>query len=88
VPEAPETASPSPVDEGAEAAFLAEARGRGETFGRALAVEPAEETNGRDLPPLDELVQKIPVEVRETLDELFRAKFVAVRRVPSAALKR
>lgn len=39
------------------------------------------------LPPLDELVKRIPNEVRETLDELFRVRFVAVKRVEPGLLK-
>jgi hypothetical protein len=32
-------------------------------------------------------VKRIPPEVREVLDDLFRAKFTAVRRVPKKSLK-
>jgi hypothetical protein len=32
-------------------------------------------------------VQRVPEEVRAALDELFRAKFVGVRRVPPGELK-
>jgi hypothetical protein len=32
---------------------------------------------------LDELVARIPDPVREALDELFRARFIAVRRYPA-----
>jgi hypothetical protein len=32
-------------------------------------------------PPLEELVQRIPSEVREALEELFRAKFTRATRV-------
>jgi hypothetical protein len=39
------------------------------------------------LPPLDDLVARIPEEVRHTLDDLFRAKFTAVRRVYPKQLK-
>ena len=39
------------------------------------------------MPALDELVQRIPAAARELMDELFRAKFIAVKRVPKAALK-
>lgn len=39
------------------------------------------------LPSLDELVKRIPPDVRETLDDLFRVKFVAVRRVSPTSLK-
>lgn len=39
------------------------------------------------LPPIEELAARVPQELRETLDELFRARFVKVRRVPPEALK-
>lgn len=51
-------------------------------------VEMADETEAAPLPALDSLVQRIPPHVRETLDDLFRARFVAVKRVPERALKR
>jgi hypothetical protein len=75
-------------DESIESAFLAEARERGETLPpkRADSDSP-EEVDLKSLPPLDELVKRIPAEVRETLDELFRARFVTVKRVPKKALK-
>jgi hypothetical protein len=38
--------------------------------------------DGDTLPPLDELVARIPAPVREILDDLFRARFTTVRRVP------
>jgi hypothetical protein len=37
------------------------------------------------LPPLAELVEKVPADVRGILDDLFRAKFLTVRRYPDAA---
>lgn len=75
-------------DESAETAFLAEARDRGETVAPAKAREEIpDETDPKALPPLDELVQRIPVEVRDVLDDLFRAKFTKVRRIPAKALK-
>ena len=42
-----------------------------------------------DAPPpsLDAMVARIPANVRETLDELFRVKFVNVQRLPTSALK-
>mgnify|MGYP001546513336 CR=1 FL=1 len=73
-------------DANAEAAFMAEARERGEPVATVPA-ETIEETPTTNLPPLDELVKRLPPEVRETLDDLFRAKFIAVRRVPKGALK-
>ena len=76
-------------DEAAEAAFLAEARERGEivTTTKAAPAAVEEVVDPKALPPLDELVKRIPPEVRESLDELFRARFVSVRRVPAKALK-
>ena len=50
--------------------------------------EPAhEEEAAMPLPKLDELVNRIPAESRELLDELFRAKFTTVRRVKASDLK-
>lgn len=88
---------PAPADEdgspgfdaGAESAFLAEARERGETISRAPAAVngEAEENGGKPLPQLDELVNRIPENVRVALDDLFRARFVTVKRFPKKALK-
>lgn len=74
------------VDEAAEAAFLSEAKARGEPVA-ITAPEAVEDADPKSLPALDELVKRIPADVRATLDELFRAKFVAVRRLPKTALK-
>jgi hypothetical protein len=79
---------PNWPDASAEAAFLAEAKDRGETVAPAKAkAEIADETDAKALPALDALVQRIPAEVRDTLEDLFRAKFVRVQRVPKKALK-
>jgi hypothetical protein len=76
------------IDEVAESAFRAEAAARGESVRAAPAVaDVAEATDGTPLPKLDDLVKRIPADVRETLDELFRAKFITVKRVPKSALK-
>lgn len=76
------------LDEQAESAFRAEARDRGESPPAARPPEDAtEDSEPGALPKLDELVARIPAEVRETLEDLFRARFVAVRRVPKKALK-
>ena len=48
--------------------------------------EVADDSEAKPLPPLDELVQRIPAEVRDTLEDLFRARFVSVKRVPKRAL--
>lgn len=74
--------------EAEEAAFLAEASDRGEKvvpISREVQDEP--EDDSKALPKLDELVNRIPAEARELLDELFRARFVAVRRVKKQDLK-
>lgn len=84
--------APWPVDESAEASYRADALNRGENVsvaapgGVADAVEEIEPKGA--LPPLDQLVQRIPAEVRETLEDLFRARFVGVKRVPKKALKK
>jgi hypothetical protein len=86
-PEVPVTDEvPEVVDELAESAFRAEARERGETIA-SVPVRTAETEEKGPLPPLDSLVQRIPADVRETLEDLFRAKFVTVRHVPAKALK-
>lgn len=77
-------------DDAAESAFLAEAQERGEVVSRPLKTndsDAADDADPKALPPLEQLVQRIPAEVRETLDDLFRARFVAVKRVPKKVLK-
>ena len=87
-PEAAATAASWP-DETVESAFRAEALDRGEAVTLArVPVEANEETGTTPLPALDELVKRIPPHVRETLDDLFRARFVTVRRVPERVLKK
>lgn len=78
--------SPWPTD---EPVFSAEARERGEAVATASRPLPPTEAEieKSPLPPLDELVQRIPAEVRETLEELFRVKFTNVQRVPAKHLK-
>lgn len=85
-----EAAPPSAwPDETAESAFRSEAKERGEPVVAArVASEVTQEVDTGPLPPLEELVRRIPPHVRETLDDLFRARFVTVRRVPERALKR
>lgn len=68
-----------------EAAFLAQERENGAIVVPVNAA-PAEEPQG-DLPAMDELVKRIPMPTRDLLEELFRARFVTVRRMPRAALK-
>ncbi len=40
-----------------------------------------------ELPPMEDLVKRIPAPAREVLEELFRARFVTVKRIPQSALK-
>lgn len=86
-PSGSETGAPTWPDESAESAFLAEARDRGEKIAAPKAVEVTEEEDTAPLPPLNDIVARIPAEVRDVLDELFRARFVTVKRIPKSALK-
>ncbi|WP_148218224.1 hypothetical protein [Opitutus terrae] len=75
-------------DAAAEEAFLAEAKSRGEPVVRATRTDDDEEEKPAKHPPkLEELVEQIPAETRELMEDLFRARFVAVRRVKRADLK-
>lgn len=49
--------------------------------------EAAETLDGGPLPDLDEMIAKVPADLQEKMDDLFRAKFQSVRRVPAAVLK-
>jgi hypothetical protein len=86
-PVSPEEATSAWPDEAAESAFRAEARERGETVVSPPASEAPEVVDPKSLPSLDSLVQRIPAPVRETLEDLFRARFVKVDRVPAKSLK-
>ena len=69
-----------------EAAFLAQEREMGIVTPALMHVEKPEEAPG-DLPPMEDLVKRIPAPARELMEELFRARFVTVKRLPKAALK-
>lgn len=91
-PELPPTEeeAPAPIwpDDTTESAFRAEARERGEPARAAHEPEETEEEiESGAVPKLDELVARIPAGVREAMEDLFRARFVAVKRVPRKALK-
>jgi hypothetical protein len=71
-----------------EAAMLAVDRTTEEFYGappKAENIEP--EPGGAPLPPMEDLVKRIPAPARELMEELFRARFVTVKRMPKAALK-
>ncbi len=75
-------------DAAAESAFLAEARSRGELPApKPTAAEEPEEAETGPLPPVEKMLERIPPPVREMLDDLFRARFVRVTRIPRRALK-
>ncbi len=74
-------------DAAAEEIFLTEAGSQNTGVVLPRGSDAVEETDAKGLPPLDELVKRIPAEVREALDDLFRVKYTAVRRVPKKALK-
>lgn len=68
-----------------EAAFLAQEREGGIVSGVLPPAESTEEPG--NLPPMEDLVKRIPAPARELMEELFRARFVTVKRIPKAALK-
>ena len=72
--------------EAEESAFLAEQRLAGPL---PVAVPAPVEAAERDvpLPPMDDLIRRIPVATRELVDQLFRAKFITVKRIPASAFK-
>jgi hypothetical protein len=79
-------------DAAAESEIRAEVAERGETLNSKAARELAEAAaeaaaEKKGLPSLDALVEKIPADVRDTLEDLFRVKFVKVARAPKKALK-
>jgi hypothetical protein len=85
-----EEGAPAGPSEAEEATFLSEQTTRGAgadvvPVGVSLVAEL--EDAGTKLPGMDELVQRIPADIREVMDELFRVKFVRVQRVPKKALQ-
>ena len=84
VPVADAPVGPSPEE---EAAFLSEERMTAPVMSTTLTAAVEHEDVSGSLPPLAELVARIPAPARELLDELFRSRFVSVKRVPKSALK-
>lgn len=75
-------------DDAAESSFIAEARQRGEPVKATIATaEIIDEKDTKSLPPMADLLKRISPEVRETLEDLFRAKFTVVRRTPKKWFK-
>jgi hypothetical protein len=59
----------------------------GSEVATGTAVSAAPEVANAPLPSLDELVKRIPTDVRDTYDDLFRGKFVMAKRVSRSSLK-
>ncbi len=56
-------------------------------FGAEKSIDVAPEEEALlSLPSLEDLVKRVPAETRQLIDELFRARFVGVRRVPKSSL--
>ena len=72
-----------------EASFLAEQRSLdpGGHVRPTPDVPAAEPEAAIPLPPMEDLIKRIPAPAREAMEELFRARFVTVKRLPKTALK-
>ncbi|MFT3780405.1 MAG: hypothetical protein QM790_00220 [Nibricoccus sp.] len=77
-------APPPPDEEG----FVWPEGAAPQTDGLSASADPEQAVPDAPLPTLDELVKRIPSNVREALDDLFRARFVTVKRTEAKALKR
>ena len=69
-----------------EAAFLTQEQEMGTVAVAPVQPESTEEGQG-NLLPMEDLVKRIPMPTRDLMEELFRAKFITVKRIPQAALK-
>jgi hypothetical protein len=74
-------------DDAAESAFLSENTAAAAPVVPLNADDADEADDDKPLPPLETLVARIPQETREMLEELFRARFVAVKKIQRKALK-
>lgn len=76
-------------DEAMEAAMSAEVADRDGPAKKPTKKqrEEAETLDGGPLPKLDDMIAQVPADLQEKMDDLFRAKFQSVRRVPEATLK-
>jgi hypothetical protein len=53
----------------------------------ALTHEEAPPEDKGELPPMEDLVKRIPAPARAAMDEFLRAQFVTVKRFPAHCLK-
>ena len=71
-----------------EAAMLSQDRTSEQFYASPPTAENIEpESADTALPPMEDLVKRIPAPARELIEELFRARFVTVKRMPMTALK-
>lgn len=68
-------------------AMRSELRARGESMVVSTQTASDEAEVATPLPSLDSLVGRLSPEVREVLEDLFRARFTGVRKVPKRVLK-
>ena len=74
--------------EEADATRLPERRAGDDSESQVPGMVPASDDEAKDeLPPVEELVKRLPPEVLATLDELFRASWTKVKRIQPGALK-
>jgi hypothetical protein len=86
--EVDENESPEWPNAAVEDAMRAELAGRDVAQPKPKSRASKDDTlEGGPLPNLDDIIARIPDGVKATLDELYRAKFESVRRVPAAVLK-
>jgi len=82
---------PESFDTAGESAYLGEQAALEANAPRARADEDEDDkdtpASGKELPPMDTLLARIPAETRETLETLFRARFVKVRKIPRKAIE-
>jgi hypothetical protein len=79
--------APSGPSSEEEAMFLAEQReAAGDEHAPPKVAQMDIEDEKSELPPMEDLIKRIPLATRETLEELFRARFITVKRVPKSAL--
>jgi hypothetical protein len=69
-----------------EAAFLAREGGGAPVPLVVSSTSDAEDDTG-ELPPMEDLITRIPGATRELMEQLFRARFITVKRIPKTALK-
>jgi hypothetical protein len=75
----------APWPEGAAVVDVIQAPGEDHPAAETMVQRPA--APDAPLPSLDAMVARIPPDVREALDDLFRVKFINVQRMPVSTLK-